>query len=96
MELIGQFTDGRVLVAMTPEEWAGQFTHEPKPDKLLGVRLRFWRASQKFSLREVADRCKVSASTLSRIENGKHQDIAVSTLARVQAILPTAGGESGG
>lgn len=87
MELLGIFRDGRHLIAMTPEEWASQFSSEPKPDQLLGVRLRFWRAAEKLSLREVADRCKVSASTLSRIENGKHQDIAVSTLARVQAVI---------
>src|SRR5687768_10801632 len=48
----------------------------------IGQRLRLIRQAREEPLTAIADRCDLSAATLSRIENGK-QDLSVATLLRL-------------
>jgi transcriptional regulator with XRE-family HTH domain len=50
--------------------------------RMIGVRLRELREAKNLSAKEVAERAGISAQSLSRIENGKH-DVVFTTLQRI-------------
>jgi len=60
-------------------------------EKMIGDRLREARAARQFSLSDVAEKAKISAATLSRIENGKQSlDVGLFlTLLKILRIVPS-------
>src|SRR4051794_35835583 len=63
-------------------------TQEDDVDTLIRQRIRSLRLSRGWSLENLATRCALSASTLSRIESG-HRRIALDQLLRIARALDT-------